>query len=722
MIRIDQTLTVQGVTVYRDETQRNKFYVLPDQPRFRIDDNGKPVFKFIKYRNPINREGDKKGGGFVIFDAEFVVPEDKLEKVKKDLEDILSQERINSPVELGVFTYTRGTSTLTLLDSGGALVQKIQAAGKPSLFGHNVSVFTAELSPEGAAVIEAAMQGFGGVAQVVYDLYFITKIPAIRGHVWFNARKFYSYWQQVDKSDDHWWNGNSGSMVDTRRETFTSSDSGGVSFHFDWVLPDPDQDTKLKNKIRDWGWSQLEDAAKRLVLTDPTANTETGLPDGVHHVTRDFSNEKTASFDRYFRESDAVEWHIVPQGTLPNITSIPGVKWAEHAVTVDADDPFFKTLNVNVGVNADFKKFGINSIDVHVQYDQGTVHSISDPDFHFTSPDQRGTFASYIENNYWKFKYRYTVHYDGDSKSFDSGLIETDRTALTVDVGDLGVLYVDVTAGSINWDQASRAEVVLQYEDSSAGVDKVEKRYTLTKADPHFTWLHVIHAQRTKPYQYTVHYTLSDGREITTDTYEATSTELYIDDPFYTRAVHIRQLADFNAAVETIFVDVQYNDEANKYQQTTSFALSKSQPFFDWTFPALTGGKGVVSWSGRVKNQDGTSRDLGSTVATSDTIYIDPDPGAAYLEVAIEPAMIDWTKVKLAVVEMSYAGPTEENPNKSVAVKSGTTPGGWKLKIKDKSKTAFTWSATYYFTTGSHTKTEPVTQTDTIVVLDPSVV
>jgi hypothetical protein len=716
MIRIDQELTIEGVTVYRDEAQRNKFYVLPNQPRFRLDDSGKPVFKFIKYRTPIDKQGGGKGGGFVIFDSEFVIPEDKLKKVQSALDNLVSSEKNQGPAQIGEFTFTRGTSTLQLLDSGGALVEKVMSAGKPSLYGHNVCSFTCELSPEGAAIVEAAMQGSGGVAQVIYDLYFIAKIPPIRGHVYFRAEKFYSYWQKIDKSDDHWWNGNSGELRDKRREEFMASDSGGVDFNFDWNLPDPDQDAKLKNKIRDWGWGALDDAVKRLTLTDPTANTDTGLPDGVHHVTRDFSTDKTASFDRYYSESDAVEWHIVPQGTLPNITSIGGVKWNDYAVTVDADDPFFKTLNVNVGVNADFKKFGIDSVDVHVEYNEGGTHAVSNPDFHITTPDQRSAFSSYIENNNWKFKYKYRVNYVGDSRVFDSGPIETDQTGLTIDVGDMGLLSVEVIAGGINWDQVASAEVTLSYQDDSSGVQTVEQRYVLTKTDNSFHWLKVILARRTKPYQYSVKYTMTDGKEYTTANLQADAPELYVDAPFYTKALHVRPLGDFNKDIDTIFIDMTYTDAAHNYTQQKSMALTKATPFYDWTFPALTGSTGQIGYSGKIKFQDGTEEDIPQQTATSDSIYL--GSVAAVLAVTIEPSLIDWTTVKLVTVHVAYTDAANGiDEEKTVPIKSGVTPGIWSVKLKDKTKKSFSWSATYYLNDSSHRSSAPVTTEDTTVVL-----
>lgn len=727
MIRIDQELrTPEGVTVYRDE-QRNKFFVLPNQPRFRLDDSGKPVFKFIKYRTPIDRPGGKKGGGFVIFDSEFVVPEDKQPKVQQFLDGIVSAESASGnrgPAQIGDFTYTRGTATLQLLDSGtGTLVEKVMSAGKPSLFGHNVCSFTAELSPEGATILEKAMQGSGGVAQVIYDLYFIAKIPPLQGHVWFFAEKFYSFWQQIDKSDDHWWNGNSGEFKDTRREQFRASDSGGVDFEFDWVLPNADDDAKIKNKIRDWGWSAIEDAVKRLTLSDPVANTDTGLPDGVHHVTRDFSTDKTASFDRYIHESDAVEWHVMPQGTLPNITSLAGIRWDDYSTIVDADDPFFKTLRVNLGVNADFKKFGINSVDAWVKYNSATLKPLAKDAGgneivpHFTSADQRVAFEQYIANDNWKYTYGYKVNYEDDNRVFDSGAIESDANVLTINVGSLGVIYVEVAPGNIDWSQVTTAEVTLSYEDPANNVPHVEQSVVLNKNSTTFTWRQVILAPRTKPYKYKVKYTMADQSVTVEQTADAP--QLFIDDPFYTKAVHLRSLLDFNHDVDTIFIDMTYTDNAHGLQRTQSFALTKTNFFYDWTFPAVVGSSGDVSYSGMIRFQDGHEQPIALTTAKSDTIYIDGATG--FLEISIDPILVDWNLVKLVTVRLEYIDRDNNiDEIKDLPIKKDLPAGMWRVPLRNPQKKTFTWSADWYLgdPANTHRQTPPTTTNKTVVVLE----
>ena len=65
--------TVPGVSIYGDDQLPWVFSVLASQPTFRLDDKGRPVFKFIKYRLPLDRPDGKKGGALVAFDVEFAV-------------------------------------------------------------------------------------------------------------------------------------------------------------------------------------------------------------------------------------------------------------------------------------------------------------------------------------------------------------------------------------------------------------------------------------------------------------------------------------------------------------------------------------------------------------------------------------------------------------------------------------------------------------------------
>src|SRR4051794_24411528 len=94
MLQIDKRpeTGVEGVTVFGDSDKFYVFYILPQQPRYRVDGNGRYSFGFFKYRFPVDRPDGKKGGGFLLFDIEFVVDADKLKKVKDALAGQVADE------------------------------------------------------------------------------------------------------------------------------------------------------------------------------------------------------------------------------------------------------------------------------------------------------------------------------------------------------------------------------------------------------------------------------------------------------------------------------------------------------------------------------------------------------------------------------------------------------------------------------------------------------
>ena len=403
MLQIDAVETISGVQVFGDSDSKHTFYVLPNQPRFRIDENGYPVFKFLKYRLPIDREDGKRGGGYIFFDSEFVVPEDKFEKIKETL-----QERVNKTyrksrarkipdVKIGTITYTKGTANLLLNDESGILIQKVRSAGKPSLFGRNIAAFSLELTPEGATIFEQALQGKGGVIQVVYDLYFWAKLPMLTVTGSFNSSKFYSFYQEIDTDWNLW---SEDSYRETIRESLIENESMQLT-----IDPGGVTDEKLLNQIRDWAQRSLEDTAERKMIDSiaPVSEDDRKRPDGIEDVTRDIKNTKISNFNISYKEKSTVEWNLAPQGTLPNITSLTDkegnpIVWDEFASIIDADDPFFKTLNVTVQINADFNNLPIHSIETYINYPGTEPWEES-----FKSTDEVKKFASYVENDKWRY-------------------------------------------------------------------------------------------------------------------------------------------------------------------------------------------------------------------------------------------------------------------------------------------------------------------------------
>jgi hypothetical protein len=725
MLKWDQPQMIEGVTVYGDHASINTFYVFPDSPRYRIDPKtGLPVFRFLKYRNPVDRAGGKKGGGFIIFDVEFVVDQDTLNKVTAKLQEQLDQRYKNivpkPQVQIGQISYLRGASNLQVLDSGGGLVQKIQNPGAPSLYGHMITPFTVELSDLGAPLAEQALQGSGGIVQVIYDLWTPVRLPDMTVTAWLNASKSMSFYQQVDIDWNFW---GDDSYRETIRQTFVSSEFGGVN-----IDPGTVTDQKVVNAVRDWGFQQLDDAVKRMVIGDipDVSADDRKVPDGIEHVTRDIFVQKIVNFNRTFRQGQVMEWNPSPRGTLPNITSLKGadgkpIKWSDFAKTVDLDDPFFQTLEVNLRANADFAVLPLYSIDVHVDYTSGSTRRIQD--FTFTGANDVQKFQSFIEAGKWKYKYNYEVNYKGETRTYKSPDIETEDKALTINVGQTGVLNINIQPGDINWEQTSAAQVTMQYEDKANGVDLLEEMFTLDKDHPLQKFQKVIFQPSANPYRYRVKYQMKDGKEYQVDWVQARSPHLFVNDPFSAQAtVGIRAFGDFDRDIDNIFLDLKYTDDPNNYTQIKSVALNKGSTFFDWVFPVINQTGGKLTYSGTITKKGGTTPD---TIAekvndpTFKTIIIGEAPDEP-IEVQVLPDLLNYDKVKLVKVSLSYSDPASAiSESKDIIFRKGDTkPLTWQFHPKDKSKNKFQWQATYFMADGTQKKSDPVTTNEPTVIPD----
>ena len=707
MIRIDQSETIEGLTVYPDADSDIMFYVLPNTPTFRLD-NGVPVFLFMKYKFPIERAAGKKGGGLAFFDVEFVVPEDKMKKVKEFL-----QERINRayaqrgqqppPVQIGKLTFTRGKASINLENLSNVMVEKVWNPASPALYGNYITPFTVEFTPEGATLFETALKGKGGAVQVAYELYTFARLPPIKVTGFWSQHKFYQFYQKIDVDWSFWGDDN---YQETMTETFHNDEF--YQLDFDWGAV---TDEKVKSQIRQATQRSFDDSIARNLMKDvaPVSDENRKLPDGIEHVTRNMIQDKSASVTLNYSENQAIEWSPNPRGTLPNITSYPGVKVEDHFKLVDLDDPFFKTINVTVMVNADFERLPIHSVEVHLEYNQGNTHTIEEPIF--KSANDIGKFASFIENKILKYKYWYQVNYKGEAQTFKSQEIETDEESLVINVDDTGILLIDASAGDIDFDKIKTVQVALQYEN-------IEDQFILDKSTKSHAVTKILFQPVRNQYKYRVKYNMADGRVFQGDWISAQSNQLYINSPFSnTRTITVRSLGDLEKDINTIFADLKYEDAQNQYVVTQNIALSKARPFFDWAFPVVSAGAGKVTYSATIQYKDGTSETVSKEISGN---VIEIGKIADILEVQVVFDLLDITKVKLAKVSLSYKDePNNIDEKKDFLFKAGSTsPMTWTVKLKDKTKNSYQWQAEFFMVDGTKKSIDLKTGSEPTLLLE----
>lgn len=205
MLNLDAGSVVKGVTVFRDYNDPGLFHFLPGSPRIAVE-GGQPMFQLLIYRGlaplpPAGAAGTAgdavQGGGFLTMTTDLAVSKTLLDEVTQELSGRHGVQARLLPLQVST-----GSVRVTALDSatvsgeggapapagGGAdapaiggtrFVENLVASGRPSLYGEQRAVFTAELSRQGALLMQAGLKQAGASpVSVVYDFEYVGLLPA----------------------------------------------------------------------------------------------------------------------------------------------------------------------------------------------------------------------------------------------------------------------------------------------------------------------------------------------------------------------------------------------------------------------------------------------------------------------------------------------------------------------------------------------------------------
>lgn len=732
MLRIDKQEIlpeVPDVTFWGDDESDAIFYPLPAHPQFRQLENGYPAFKYIMYKTPhdSDRPDGQKAGGYVFFDTELSVPEAKLKAAKQILQDRVNKTHADAgkkgtppEVKFGTITFTKGTVDL-ILKQDNKIIEAVRSAGVPSLYDKNVAVFALELSQMGAIIFEKAMQGDGvsGVA-VVYKLECQAKLPPITGRAWFSADKFYSFYQNVNIDWNRW---GEDSYQETLREQFSESESYGTEVKFDFALPNPDEDKKLKDRVQDALERDLERMVEQKMkeAIPGVPEDKRKVPEGIENLTRDLSVHKIQSFSRVYKQNTVILWPLNPQVTLPAITSLKDkqgkpILWKDVSVYVDPDHPFFRELNVTLKVEADFQKLPISNVKVVIEYPRSDG-SKQVKAFIFTDANTVQTFKTSLVNNNPKYKLYYEVSFKGSSKTLKSPVIETDNPTPPINIDDSGFLLLDLEAGDLDFEQLKAAQVTLRYEDKANGIAPIEQQFMITDNQREQRFQKLVFQPRNNAFECQIKYLMKNGKEFLGDRIKQWTSPLVVNDLFSNiKRVIIQASGNLTEKVESIFLDLTYADSTNDYSQNKSIVLNESNSFVEWEFPIISDTAGKLRYSGTIKYRDGSEEAIADTEATKNTILVGPKV-AGFLKVEVAPDLIDFDLVKLARVSLQYPADGDPIARKDITFRPGAVdPVLWEVELKNKTKGEYKWQATFFPQGGSAPKKTPWETTSDLTI------
>lgn len=197
MLSLDEPLSLQGLSIFRDFNDRSLFYYLPESPQLTVT-AGEPMFSLLVYRRNAGAEGPL-GGGFLAMTCDLKVSEGKLETVRGEL-----SRRFGVDARLSTLPVESGTVRVSLLDATssdeartGGFVERTIAAGTPSLYGDERAVFSSTLSQDGAVLMAAALRNGGATPVVlVYELTYTGLLPAYECKIKIHFDQTYDYLRQ----------------------------------------------------------------------------------------------------------------------------------------------------------------------------------------------------------------------------------------------------------------------------------------------------------------------------------------------------------------------------------------------------------------------------------------------------------------------------------------------------------------------------------------------
>jgi hypothetical protein len=729
MLLLERSIDTPEATLYADDLEELRWFVLPKVPILRQQD-GKAIFKYVKYRTLKPMANGDIGAALVFMDVELALTQKQEDELRKQLVDRLMSGRAPNdgrpPIKadqiiLSKPQVTKAEVKVEVLAASGSLVQRVNHAGKPSMYGNNVVALSAELSQLGAPVFEAVMksQGAGGV-RVVYDMSFPARLPSVKVDATWRAEKFYSFFQQVDVNERFWSDDDYNERIS---EMFTNSESRQVVIDPGSLSRSDPAVAQMLDTLRASIEQQLDAAVQRNLLEaiPPESRDISKIrQEGFEHIKRDVSVNKISDVAIHFRERQVATVEVLPQANMPSLVS-QNFKWEDYAIEADTDDPFFRQLNLTIQVNADFENLPIFSVDVTIDYPPEMAKR-GKQTFSFRKADDIGKFNAFIEGGSAKFKYQYVVNYKGESRVFTSREIDHEGNDLKINVDELGLWLVDVEVGDMNFDLVSHAMLTLEHPEISPGVPPVSK-FQIDKDTRKFQVKEVLLAP-VQPYKATLKFFMKDGREFVRELPGQNGHRFYVDDPFsVTKVVQLRSRGDFEKRIDSIFVDLVYDDDVNKYRQTSSIALSKDKRFFDWSFPVIDERVGTVKAHVNTIYKDGTQADAGDKELKGTTLVVGEE--VATLSVRIVPDLIDFKAVKLAMVEIRYV---DDDPvhkmdeHKSFIFRTGAAEALYELAIHDQTKKSYTWKAEFFMNDGRKKESAsptPVTS-DTLFVEMPA--
>ena len=670
---------IEGVSILRDHIDPLQFYYLPMAPRLtRITDQTTgqhiPSIEVIKFR------GDAGNGGFLNFDVNIGVDQDKLDIIR---DEIRSKERLRDTPRLSPVPVIDGSVRMMLfgMQTGDKpeidpakikFVTKIDQGSKPSLYGDNQAAFSVSMDQYGVTVLEKAIQGELSPIGIVYSLDYLALRPAysIKLNVdWDRVQKHMSekfsfdspiFSTDIEKVVDELIENRS---IELEVDTFVpeGEDTSGIISRRDQAVNEVRemitnaffQPSLEPMKEDDWDKRAVEDV-KSLIFIKPTSMFNYKKVD----MTR--IDKKTLNVN--IRERTTVRRSIYPQGHLSGIFRDlinEGLDLNRFIIPVDLNDAYFARRKVEVISRASFEEDSILSINAKLRYNDEPKNVVLES----STARQSLEWLSLVENEKMKreLNAKYKVTFKGVDSSERPADMESPDLVLTDDVFEINPreLYsidqIPIIAINFPWQHYPNVEVHTQYDDINNGI-AIKDIFLLNKDQQQKTWKIFILNPKKKNFQYKIVYHGADDKDVETRWIDTLEEQITIRDPYPPKRV-LEIVPNLNwAEVNMAFIDLSYEDKANNIFEEGSFEFSKDdQAPKKFTVDLPDPNNRMIAYKTTILFKDGRSLEVPNSFTLDRRIFIRSDMKGHKI-IIVRPEKVDFAlkKIKEIVVEIRY--------------------------------------------------------------------
>jgi hypothetical protein len=632
MINIEATQVIsygngQVVTVYRDFTDANKWYIVPE-PVIPLDGNGLPEFSLVSYTTGTEVTGTCS------FQTELQVSQAALEAVKA---------KLGSDIVIGQFDWQ---SVKAVFHFATAKQAALELIAKPSMYGSNRASFVIHL-PD-SDTYEAFKNGFGpggsaaGTFILEYDVTALTRLTPATVTVDFNSQTAYDYQRTVSVSRDTW--GHVTSETVSITEHLQQSKAGTIEIDPGGSPLDP----RTQQMLLQWGNDTLQRDVEQAVAAATQMMDSNDAPS--------FDMTAISSFRNVYVNGQIVPWIITPQSPIPSFSD---AVWQKVSSTVS-----IRPMTVAFTVQ-DLSNNEVESIEIMVNY---PVHSQTPPanntfqftpsgpsSWIFTAPGQsdRGVFNG-------TYSYHYVVHYTDGSQPYTSGEIQSVQSEIYISANDLKILSLEFVAENVPFKSAtvSGTDTVdymlidLFFVNQATGAPLQLQQVKLDATNKSHLFKSQTHEPFANPCSYKLTYVMTSGAQVIIDWQTttlaapaqdgaATAPVLHLNSPFQNQKISLWLMEPTGQAFQMASISATYADSVNNLNEQHSWNItdfSKQPEPWNFLAPANQNGQ-IVSFDGTyvVGGQPYTLQNA----QTSLTMIV-LNPNKPLFSVIVDPSQIEW--------------------------------------------------------------------------------